>query len=46
MGKIKTALLQWMEEENLTPEDLENMDDVNERFREWIEKHLTPEQDE
>jgi hypothetical protein len=46
MGKIKEAMLQWMEDENLTPEDLDNMDDINEKFEEWIGKHLTPEQDE
>ena len=46
MGAIKNAMLKWMEDENLTPKDLDNMDDINERFREWVEKYLTPEQNE
>lgn len=38
MGAIKEAMIQWMAEENLTEEDLDEMNDVNKAFFKWLKK--------
>lgn len=44
MGALKQRMIEWMEDQNLSQEDLDDMEDISKLFIEWIERHLTPEQ--
>jgi len=40
MGAIKNAMLAWMEEKNISPEQLKGMNNVNEQFSQWLSEKM------
>jgi hypothetical protein len=40
MGQLKEKMTEWMEDQHLSQEDLDNMDNVDEQFTEWFNNSM------
>jgi len=40
MGALKEKMIEWMENQNLSQSDVDNMDDADERFIEWFNNSM------
>ena len=40
MGALKEKMIEWMEDQHLSQDDLDNMNDVDEQFTEWFNNSM------